>query len=233
MFQHVVFEQNNGYSSYASKYISDNYMETYAKYDYLKRYHKYLLSSDIISNPVNNTKDILEIFNTVINKESNMSIANKRYKNLFINRYERAVFNKFISNIFPTEKEKSKSYFEDINTKSIGISNKKSLEIFAKSIKKIIDANNENKSKKGNIEDSIDAFDAFNIYKDMVMQRAIIKIAGSDISRNAAKNPVMVFIYGSSINSIKKLISNTAIGIFKTNNVVLTQITTRLHFNHL
>lgn len=173
-------------------------VELWAKYDYLKKYHKESLSDSVRQNPINNKETILKMFNELISKDiaSDKTMSMKRYRNMFIKRFEKFTFSTLVKNI-------SKMNMNDLNVK-----NSENFDKFVDAVNKVVE--DKNKAKKDN-EESIDEYDAFNIYKDMVMQRSIIKLAGSDISRNAAKNPVMVFIYGSSINSIKKLISSTIV----------------------
>ena len=56
----------------------------------------------------------------------------------------------------------------------------------------------ENKDNKKEFVD-INSFETVSSFRDKVNQKALIKIAGNKVSRNAAKSPVMVFIYGSTL----------------------------------
>ena len=76
------------------------------------------------------------------------------------------------------------------------------------------------KSMKNKINKEIEELEKLDVLKEwqekrlerLKAQYALIDIVGDEIARSMAKDPVMVFIYGSSLGSIKNKILNGLIG---------------------
>lgn len=123
--------------------------------------------------------------NNIKDKESYDSFI-KSFRPIVIDKFSRSIFNKNIAIVKEDDSFHKVANVVSESQKAIGKFN----------------------SKDGGKTIETTAFDIVQGYRDRVNQRALITIAGNKISRNAAKSPVMVFIYGSSIGTIKKAIAN-------------------------
>lgn len=123
----------------------------------------------------------------------------------FRNSYSRYVSRKLINNLLyeSANYSEGKSYYNNENTLSSVKSIANEILNFQTTIKKYKDSTGDFKTFE-----NYDMVYFLNMFTTKVQEASLIKIAGNLVSRNMAKNPVMTFIYGSSINTIKKNIAN-------------------------
>lgn len=153
-----------------------------------------------ISGEGNTTENIVSVMNSVMNTSIKDRVTYDAFYSSFrkeyINSMSKYIFDKSMRNIASSEDND----FKDTAGVIVGIT--KIINDYNKS-----EFNPENKGNKKQIVDT-NSFETVSNFRDKVNQKALIKIAGNKVSRNAAKSPVMVFIYGSSINTIRKSIAN-------------------------
>lgn len=205
------------------KYINENYL-IHIKNDFLRKAGRSRVSfknGDKQINKANNEAD----YNAKIKEQNDLinEVFAKDYKaalRLFQKTYnenlKRYMFNSKISEFNILNKtEKLKDREKEIADRIIssGMDDKvlNKIKEFARVSSEVAEGIKDSFAK-GEL-DKVDqnTYQAFQDYKKILMEKAIITLVGEAISRSSAKDPVMVFIYGSSINSIKKLIGNTIV----------------------
>lgn len=139
------------------------------------------------------TANMNEFIKRNVKDEKTLDDFQRHFRKRFTKNMNKYVFNKTIENI---SKNGDKNHIlKSLANKTTEIKNA------------LTEATKELGDKDQKIKD-ISTFDIADAYRSRVIEKALIEIAGDDISRNAAKSPVMTFIYGSSINTIVKSIAN-------------------------
>lgn len=153
-----------------------------------------------ISGEGNTTENIISVMNSYMKLKIKDRVTYdefyRSFRKEYVNSMSKYIFDKSMRDIASSENND----FKDTASVIVGIT--KIINDYNKS-----EFNPENKGKKKQIVDT-NSFETVSNFRDKVNQKALIKIAGNKVSRNAAKSPVMVFIYGSSINTIRKSIAN-------------------------
>lgn len=160
------------------------------KYDFVK--------GDDIGNNFR-AKEAIDIYikNTITDKNS-YDIFYRSFKKEYINNMSKYIFNDSVSKMSDTKNSYDYIRQDSFNDFAKVISN----------ITKEVGKYNSSRFNSGEFGIDANTFDVISQFKDKVVERALINVAGNNISRNAAKSPVMVFIYGSGINTIRKAIAN-------------------------
>ena len=176
----------------------------WVKYDVLKKFDKDSISEINKKNTSQEKKEAIDnAYNKFVNssKEKSESFKEKydnEFKRSFKNRYAKNYLNQEIN--IASNDEINNEYDKNTILVSKHLVTLKNL---------TNEYNNEQKQKKSNNFISFNVDEIFEMYTEKILEKSILSIAGDEISRSLAKQPVMVFIYGSSLNSIKRLISNT------------------------
>lgn len=213
------------------KYINENYL-IHIKNDFLKKAGRPRVSFKNGDKQINKTKNEAD-YNAKIKEQNDLinEVFAKDYKaalRLFQKTYnenlKRYMFNSKISEFNILNKidsnglingkkatDREKAIVDRITSSKIDTNVLNKIKEFARVSSEVAEGIKDSFAK-GEL-DKVDqnTYQAFQDYKKILMEKAIITLVGEAISRSSAKDPVMVFIYGSSINSIKKLIGNTIV----------------------